>query len=392
MAERGDEVAEVARWAEGIDQVHQCIGGRFRRPEPRRRALDYLRGLLGPVERKNGWQLAERAGDATPYGVQRLLSSYQWDAGLVRDDLKYYVMEHLGDAEAVLVVDETGFLKKGDKSVGVQRQYSGTAGRIENCQVGVFLAYASDKGRTLLDRELYLPQVWAEDWERRREAGVPENVGFQTKPRLAQRMLERALESGVPFRWVAGDEVYGNDRNLRLWLEHQGIPHVLAIKRSEKLWALTEKGSRQVRADRLASQVDEIGWVRCSTGDGAKGPRIYDWTAVAIRPLREPGKGHWLLVRRSVAKPEELAYYVCYGPAGTALEELARVAGTRWAIEECFEEAKGQVGLDQYEVRRWDGWYRHITLAMLAQAYLAVIRHQAMQPGEKRAATVRMKR
>ena len=341
MAERGDEVAEVARWAEGIDQVHQCIGGRFRRPEPRRRALDYLRGLLSPVERKNGWQLAERAGDATPYGVQR--------------------------------------------------QYSGTAGRIENCQVGVFLAYASDKGRTLLDRELYLPQVWAEDWERRREAGVPEDVGFQTKPRLAQRMLERALESGVPFRWVAGDEVYGNDRNLRLWLEHQGIPHVLAIKRSEKLWALTEKGPRQVRADRLASQVDETGWVRCSTGDGAKGPRIYDWTAVAIRPVREPGKGHWLLVRRSVAKPEELAYYVCYGPAGAALEELARVAGTRWAIEECFEEAKGQVGLDQYEVRRWDGWYRHITLAMLAQAYLAVIRHQAMQQGEKGAATVRMK-
>ena len=327
MAERGDEVAEVARWAEGIDQVHQCIGGRFRRPEPRRRALDYLRGLLSPVERKNGWQLAERAGDATPYGVQRLLSSYQWDAGLVRDDLKCYVMEHLGDAEAVLVVDETGFLKRGDKSVGVQRQYSGTAGRIENCQVGVFLAYASDKGRTLLDRELYLPQVWAEDWERRREAGVPEDVGFQTKPWLAQRMLERALESGVPFRWVAGDEVYGNDRNLRLWLEHQGIPHVLAIKRSEKLWALTEKGSRQVRADRLASQVDETGWVRCSTGDGAKGPRIYDWTAVALRPVREPGKGHWLLVRRSVAKPEELAYYVCYGPAGTALEELARVAG-----------------------------------------------------------------
>ena len=309
----------------------------------------------------------------------------------LQDDLEARVMELTGGA-GPQVVFETGFLKKGDKSVGVQRQYSGTAGRIENCQVGVFLAYASDKGRTLLDRELYLPQVWAEDWERRREAGVPEDVGFQTKPRLAQRMLERALESGVPFRWVAGDEVYGNDRNLRLWLEHQGIPHVLAIKRSEKLWALTEKGSRQVRADRLASQVDETGWVRCSTGDGAKGPRIYDWTAVALRPVREPGKGHWLLVRRSVAKPEELAYYVCYGPAGTALEELARVAGTRWAIEECFEEAKGQVGLDQYEVRRWDGWYRHITLAMLAQAYLAVIRHQAMQQGEKGAATVRMKR
>ena len=317
--------------------------------------------------------------------MQRLLSTYRWDADLVRDDLRGYVMEHLGDADGVLVVDETGFLKRGNKSVGVQRQYSGTAGRIENSQVGVFLAYASAKGGTLLDRELYLPQVWSEDLSRRREAGVPADVGFQTKPQLARRMLERALESGVPFGWVAGDEVYGSDRNL--WLEREGIPHVLAIKRNEKLWAVTEKGPRQVRADRLASQVDKLNWVRCSAGDDAKGPRIYDWTAVDIRPLREPGKGYWLLVRRSVARPEELAYYACYGacygPAGTTLEELggtgeelARVAGIRWAIEECFEEAKGQVGLDQYEVRRWDGWYRHITLALLAHAYLAVIRHR----------------
>ena len=241
MAACRDEVGEVARWAEGIERVHECIGGKFRRPEPRRRALDYLRGLLSPVERKNGWQLAEQAGDATPYGVQRLLSTYRWDAALVRDDLAGYVVEHLGDADGVLVVDETGFLKKGNKSAGVQRQYSGTAGRIENCQIGVFLAYASAKGRTLLDRELYLPQVWTEDRERRWEAGVPEDVGFQTKPRLAQCMLERALESGVPFGWVAGDGVYGNDRNLRLWLEREGIAHVLAIKSNEKLWAWTDK-------------------------------------------------------------------------------------------------------------------------------------------------------
>ena len=207
---------------------------------------------------------------------------------------------------------------------------------------------------------------------------MPEDAGFQTKPRLAQRMLERALESGVPFGWVAGDEVYGNDRNLRLWLEREGIAHVLAIKSNEKLWARTDKGPGQVRADRLASQVEEVGWIRCSAGDGAKGPRVYDWALVEIRPLREPGKGYWLLARRSVAKPEELACYVCYGPAGTTLEELSRVAGTRWAIEECFEEAKGQVGLDQYEVRRWDGWYRHITLAMLAHAYLAVIKYQSI--------------
>ena len=190
-------------------------------------------------------------------------------------------------------------------------------------------------------------------------------------------MLERAVESDVPFGWFTGDEVYGSDRKLRLWLERQGVAHVLAIKTNERLWAWAEKGPLQVRADRLASQVEESEWIRRSAGDGTKGPRIYDWTAVEIRPLREPGKGHWLLARRSIANPGELAYYVCFGPAETALEELVRVAGTRWAIEECFEEAKGQVGLDQYEVRKWDGWYRHITLAMLAHAYLAVVRHGA---------------
>ena len=386
-----DEVAEVARWAEGIERVHECIAGRFRRPEPRRRALDYLRGLLSPVERKNGWQLAEQAGDATPDGVQRLLYNYRWDANLVRDDLRDYVVEHLGDADGVLVVDETGFLKKGDKSVGVQRQYSGTAGRIENCQVGVFLTYAGAKGRTLLDRELYLPQVWAQDRERREEAGVPEDAVFRTKPQLAQLMLERAADSGVPFSWFTGDEVYGSDRKLRRWLEREEIPHVMAIKSNEKLWAWTEKGPLQVRADRLASGVEESAWVRCSAGNGAKGPRVYDWTAVKIRPLREPGKGHWLLARRSLAKPGELAYYLCFGPAETTLAELVRVAGTRWAIEECFEEAKGEAGLDQYEVRRWDGWHRHITLAMLAHAYLTVIKYQAMEQGEKGATTARMK-
>ena len=372
-----DEVLEVARWAKGIEGVHGCIAGRFYRSEPRRRALEYLKGLISSVERKNGWQLAEQSGDATPDGVQRLLSTYVWDADLVRDDLRTYVVEHLGDTDGVLVVDETGFLKKGTKSVGVQRQYSGTAGRIENCQIGVFLTYATAQGRVLLDRELYLPQVWAGDGERRREAGVPEEVRFQTKPQLAQRMLERAVEAGVPFGWVTGDEVYGTARNLRLWLEDAGIPHVLAIKSNEKLWALTDKGPRQARADQLAAGVEECQWMRLSAGNGAKGPRVYDWTRVVIRPLRSPGKGYWLLARRNIAQPEELAYYVCFAPANTTLEDLVRVAGTRWTIEECFEEAKGQVGLDQYEVRKWEGWYRHITLAMLAHAYLAVVRQQA---------------
>ncbi len=372
-----NEVLEVARWAKGIEGVHGCIAGRFYRSEPRRRALDYLKGLISPVERKNGWQLAEQAGDATPDGVQRLLSSYVWDADLVRDDLREYVVEHLGDTDGVLVVDETGFLKKGTKSVGVQRQYSGTGGRIENCQIGVFLTYATAEGRVLLDRELYLPQVWVGDGERRREAGVLEGARFQTKPQLAQRMLERTVEAGVPFRWVTGDEVYGSDRNLRLWLEGAEIPHVLAIKSNEMLWALTDKGPRQVRADQLATGVEQTHWMRLSAGNGAKGPRVYDWTRVMIRPLRSPGKGYWLLARRSIAQPEELGYKVCFVPANTTLEDLVRVAGTRWTIEECFEEAKGEVGLDQCEVRKWEGWYRHITLAMLAHVYLAVVRQQA---------------
>ena len=210
---------------------------------------------------------------------------------------------------------------------------------------------------------------------------MPEEATFRTKAQLARRMLERAVESGVPLSWVAADEVYGNDRKLRRWLERADVPHVLAIKRTEKLWAWTDQGPLQVKADLLASQIDEADWVRCSAGDGAKGSRIYDWAMVDIRPLREPGKGHWLLAWRSVARPEELAYYLCFGPAQTSLKELVPVAGVRWSIEECFEDAKGQVGLDQYEVRRWDGWHRHITLAMLAHAYLAVIKHQASKQG-----------
>ena len=265
--------------------------------------------------------------------MQRLLYNSRWDADLVRDDLKSYVIEHLADADAVLAVDETGFLKKGDKSVGVQRQYSGTAGRIENSQIGVFLAYAVSMAGRCWTGSCTCPRCGRRTGNGAGRPECPESVGFRTKSRLAQLMLELAAESGIPFGWVAGDEVYGNDRNLRLWLEREGVPHVLAIKRSEKLWALTDRGPRQVRADRLASGVEECAWVRCSAGDGAKGPRVYDWAAVDIRPLREPGKGYWLLARRSLStNPGELAYYVCYGPAGTALEgTLARVAGTRWA-------------------------------------------------------------
>ena len=286
-------------------------------------------------------------------------------------------MEHLGDPAAALVVDETGFLKQGNKSVGVQRQYSGTAGKIENCQIGVFLAYGSRRGRTFLDRELYLPQVWAEDWERRREAGVPEGVAFRTKGQLARVMIARAVAAHVPFGWVAGDTVYGNDRRLRQWLEEHAVPYVLAVKSNEPLWANTEDSSVPVAARRLAQGIPADQWQRLSAGEGSKGPRLYDWGRVSIGPGSEPDQGHWLLVRRRITDPEDLAYYACFGAADAPLAELARVAGARWIIEDAFKEAKQEVGLDEYEVRRWTGWYRHITLALLVHAFLAVARYYA---------------
>ena len=368
-------------WAREIERVYQRLRPRFARAEMRVRSRRYLLGLLGGAARKNGWQLAEAVGEQTPHGMQELLNRAVWDAAAVRDDLRAYVVEQLGDPAAVLVIDETGFLKKGSKSVGVQRQYSGTAGRIENCQIGVFLAYASVRGRAFLDRALYLPQAWTEDVTRRAEAGVPADVAFRTKPALAQAMLDRALAAGVPFGWVTGDEVYGGDRRLRLWLEAQGLAHLLAIKATEPLWAATDRGPAQVAAADLIAALPAADWVPLSAGDGAKGPRDYDWAWAPIRPLREPGQGYWLLARRSLSDPTDLAYYVGFGPAETPLAELVRVAGSRWAIEICFEEAKGEVGLDEYEVRRWDGWHRHVTLCLVAHAVLAVARATAAKRG-----------
>jgi SRSO17 transposase len=375
------DVAEVAAWAEGLEEVHARIAARFARSEPRERVLAYVRGLLAPVERKNSWTLAERAGEANPDGMQRLLAAADWDADAVRDDLREYVVEHLGDPAAVLVVDETGFLKKGTKSAGVARQYSGTAGRIENCQIGVFLGYASPAGRTFLDRELYLPKAWSEDRGRCREAGVPDEVDFATKPALAIGMLTRALDAAVPAGWVTADEVYGQHYRLRAILEQRGMPYVLAVPVNQHVITTVENKIAERRADTLAARLPAQAWKKISAGDGAKGPRLYHWARVAIRPLEDPVMGYWLLVRRSLTDPTDLAYYLCYGPPSTPLRELVRVAGTRWAIEESFQSAKGQVGLDQYQVRRYDAWYRHITLVMLAHAFLAVTRTRAAKGG-----------
>ncbi len=371
----------MAAWAAGLDELHARIAPRFARSEPRERVAAYVRGLLAPVERKNSWTLAERAGEATPDGMQRLLATADWDADAVRDDVRDYVVAHLGDPDAVLVVDETGFLKKGTKSAGVARQYSGTAGRIENAQVGVFLAYATTGARTFIDRELYLPKALTQDRDRCTEAGVPDSVGFATKPELAMRMLARALDAGVTAGWVSGDEVYGQYARLRAMLEQHAMPYVLAVPVNQRVIAARDGRIVESAADALAGGLPPQAFKRISAGAGSKGPRIYHGARVAIRPLEDPAMGYWLLIRRSVTDPTDRAYYLCHGQPGTPLRELARVAGARWAIEESFQSAKGEVGLDQYQVRLWDSWYRHITLAMLAHAFLTVTRAAAGAKG-----------
>ena len=374
------ELEAIQGWATGLDRLHARIAPRFRRPEVRQRARRYLGGLLGSVERKNGWQLAEQLGEQHPRGVQRLLDAAQWDAEAVRDDLRAYVVEHLGDERGVLVVDETGFLKKGTKSVGVARQYSGTAGRTENCQVGVFLGYASPKGRAFLDRALYLPRKgWAEDAARRAEAGVPQAVPFATKAALARAMLQRAFAAGVPAAWVTGDTVYGVDRGLRPWLEAERHAYVLAVPKTHRVWF----GEQQRTARAVFADLPAGAWRQLSAGEGSQGPRWYDWAWMPLSGVSTAGWGRWLLARRSLSDPTELAYYRVFAPADTPLEEAVRAAGSRWSIEEGFERAKGEVGLDQYEVRRWQAWHRHITLALLAHAYLEVTRLAAAEAGKK---------
>jgi SRSO17 transposase len=373
------QLAQIADWQEELAALQQRIAPRFRRREVRERVGRYLTGLMGPVERRNGWQLAEHLGERTPDGVQRLLRTARWDADAVRDDLRAYVVEHLGDSEAVLILDETGFLKKGRKSAGVARQYSGTAGRIENCQIGVFLAYASPHGHAFLDRALYLPKEWTDDRERCRAAGIPDAVTFATKPALAKAMLARAFAAQVPAAWVTADSVYGNDSKLRFWLQEQQQPYVFEVTSNHMVW---NQGVQQ-RVATVAAGVPDDGWVRLTVAAGSKGPRVYDWALARLPYDSAPGFSQWLLVRRALSDPTELAYYRVFGSADTTRQTMAKVAGTRWVIEESFARAKGAVGLDQYEVRQWAAWYRHITLSLLAHAFLEVTRATAGMDGEK---------
>jgi SRSO17 transposase len=369
-----------AAWSESFNEMFAQAAGAFANAAVRRHGRAYLLGLLSQAERKNGWTLAEFAGDASPDGLQRLLNFSPWDEDACRDAIRRYAVRRLGDRGAVLATDETGFLKKGRMSAGVARQYTGTAGRVENCQVGVFLAYAAlDGSRALIDRELYLPEKWTSDRHRCRAAGIGDEVAFATKPELAQRMIGRAVKAGVPFSWVAGDEVYGGNPGLRSWLEEEGIAYVMAVACSE----MVTTAAGRFRADELAALVPAPGWQRLSCADGSKGPRLYDWALVGtVSPA------HWLLARRSLTPGEkgelELAFFRCWSPRPVTLAELAAGAGARWAVEDCFAEAKNETGLDHYQVRRYRAWYRHVTLSMLAHAFLAVAARSAWPaPAEK---------
>jgi SRSO17 transposase len=364
------DLLDVQVWNVYWAQVERRIGPVFARSDALRRTMSYLSGLLSPAERKNSWQLAEACGHANPYGFQHLLGRADWDPDALRDRLRTYVNDYLADSDAVGVIDETGFLKKGSHSAGVARQYSGTAGRVENCQIGVFLAYASDQGQTLLDRELYLPKEWTQDRERCDRAGIPDDRAFATKPALARQMLSRTFDAGVVLAWVSGDSVYGDDRVLRGWLEERKQAYVLAVSSNATVWITHEQ--QQITA--IVAELPSEGWETLSAGMGSKGQRWYDWRRVELSNPPQPGWKRWLLLRRSISDPSEVTAYIAFARAATTLTELVRVAGMRWTVEESIQTAKGEVGLDHYEVRSWTGWYRHMTLAMWAQAFLSVIR------------------
>lgn len=368
------EIEQVKGWEAEFEALVKKIEPRFARSEAKERAKTYLKGLLSSVERKNSWQMAEEARDENPYGIQHLLGRAMWDANGLRDDLREYVLDNLEALDGVGIFDETGFLKKGNFSVGVQRQYSGTAGKVENCQIGVFLAYASSKGQAFLDRELYLPESWASDRDRRPEARVPDQVKFATKPELAIRMWHRARKAGMIFAWITADTVYGNSPVVRQNFERERQAYVLGIPSTE----IVKVGWEPLMVDYLATKLSPDEWVTHSASPGSKRPRIDHWAVVPIAEKAPMGWQKWVLFRRSHSPDRELSYYRVMAPEFCSLVDFVRVAGSRWRIEECFESAKGEVGLDHYEVRSWTGWYRHITLACLAHAFLSVMRSRGL--------------
>jgi len=398
-------IEELEQWQDEFDAFHARFADLFERSESREQARKYLRGLLTEAKRKNSWQVAEAVGDRIPDRMQRLLYRVPWNADAARDRLQHFVIETFADPEGIGVVDETSFVKKGTHSVGVARQYLGAAGKLENGQVATVLSYATPKAHVFLDRRLYLPEEWAWDRTRRREAQVPEGVRFETKPEQAITMLLHAWEQGIPMQWVTGDEVYGDAPRLRETIQQQGRYYVLAVSANTRVWTQRpeveepqeQTGGRPRRARRLAKgapsacQVSEVvaslpkhAWKRLAMIEGEKGHISYHWARVRVVESRDqlPGPDIWLLARRSISDPSKLAYYLAYAPTHSSLATLARIASTRYTVEQCIEEAKGETGLDEYEVRFWHSWYRHITLSMMAHAWLASLQ---LRESEKKA-------
>lgn len=367
------ELPDVQLWNVYWGQLERRIASIFARSDTRHHAISYLAGLLSPAERKTSWQLAEICGDPNPYAFQHLLGRADWNPDALRDQLRVYVGDYLSDTDAVGVIDETGFLKKGHHSAGVARQYSGTAGKIENCQIGVFLAYASTHGHTLIDRELYLPKEWTDDRQRCQKVGIPDEREFATKPHLAKQMLQRASEAGLKLAYVTGDCAYGDDPELRGWLEEHHQAYVLARSLDSYVWS----GTQQRTITSLLAELPEQDWVRLSAGAGSKGERVYEWQELALFPVADTGWRRSLLFRRSLSDASDVAAYTVFAPAQTTVMAHVQVAGKRWTVEESIQVGKGEVGLDHYEVRSWTGWYRHITLAMVGQAFLAVVRAES---------------
>ena len=385
-----DWSGSLLAWEAELGGLKDQMGSVFPRVELRRTAGLFIDGLLSGVERKTGWLMAEAAGLERPYRMQPLLGRSQWSAEALRDWVRDYALAALGDPEGVLVVDETGFVKKGEHSVGAARQYTGTAGRIENAQVGVFLAYASRFGQTLIDRRLYLPESWANDEKRRAGAYVPEAIGFATKVEMARDLIAAALDAGAPCRWVLADAVYGVDSGLRQMLEARRQPYALAVRSNQPVRAWTQRrGFVDATAASLAADLSAESFVRLSAGQGSKGLKLSNWARVALAWPTQEGFERWLLIRRSLAEGDKQAYYLVFAPKGATLAELAGVAGLRWTIEECFERAKGDLGLDHCEARSWHGWHRHMTLVMAAAAFLAKLaadlRRSAFDPAKDKA-------
>ena len=376
-------------WASSLRGIKERIRPLFTQERVAASAARFLDVLLGNEPRKTGWMRAEAAGDPGPWRQQALLGRGTWDADALRDIVREYAVEQLCDDKAVLVIDETGFLKQGKASCGVARQYTGSAGKITNCQIGVFAAYVSDKGHAFIDRALYLPKAWTSDSARMRAADVPETVGFATKPALAVEMIERALAAHVPFAWVAADSVYGVG-DIEAVLRHAGKGYVLGVNANHWFGSWCAKPLIAGEAKHIAAGLPKTAWKRLSAGQGTKGERLYDWAYCELADLDaseydEHRTSLWtrgLLIRRNPTDGD-MAYFATWCPKGTSIETLVRVEGTRWRIEEGFETAKNELGLDHNETRSWHGWHRHVSLVMLAYAMMAAVRHQANSTPKK---------